>query len=869
MAEATIAINIKGNTADINAALERLSSQLKRTATQSDQTGKRIRGLSTSMKAIKRNLTGLTAGFFSAYGAVRLFGTTTDILAQFEHEMMRVKVTSGATQSQFADLTTAAAKLGKTTVFTQTEVAQGMRFLAMSGMEVQEILDSQEAVLNLAQIGMIGLGRASDIATNIMQAFGINAHYMTDVVDDLTTTISSSNTNMTQLGDAIKYVGPVASGAGIPLRDVAAAVGTLSNAGLQGSMAGTGLRMVLMRLQSPTKETADALARIGLTTEEVNPAIHGMDTVLERLSNSFGVAGEASKIFGIRQAAAGTVLVEGIKDFRELNTELKNNQGAAQEAADELKTTLFSAFKLVKSAFTGLVQALGDAGLTDALKNMSSQIKAFATGLTKTVAGMGDLTGVFNMILASIGAMIAAATVFVGIWGAKVFGKVMMAAWAVSKPFFIGFIKLCGLARTATLGLAIAIKGLTLSLRTLMASTVVLAVLVGIGFAIEALIKKVSDGGADIKEAYSELQADAQKENEKISAEIEKAIKESNTPDQVKKGGEGAVTSVLTAQMKELEDIDDIRADLIQATAQQLALEKITNELFGQKKKDHMVMVDFARERVRLLTEQIEAENKEDTTLAGLIEKKVEILDLEEQITRNTRTREALDRSTGKLSEQEASVKEKEQLNLKTLEAQKLSLAEKYRKEQEKILKTQIEQADAAKRGMDDNKRDFEVLKLKSLSEEKDKFGRKTGRAKEATKALNALEDEKAVDSIVRQFEKSLKGMATGEMDGPANEFLIEKRRQEAMAVVAQDRANKDRQTIGLGLGGVSSLAKIGGGGGVAGDLELQANALRERAAIAAEKQLEQMNAMNQMQQGILEALRGNGDSPTFGLTRS
>jgi TP901 family phage tail tape measure protein len=247
MAEATIAINIKGNTADINAALERLSSQLKRTATQSDQTGKRIRGLSTSMKAIKRNLTGLTAGFFSAYGAVRLFGTTTDILAQFEHEMMRVKVTSVATEDQFAKLTKEAADLGKTTVFTQTEVAQGMRFLAMSGMEVQEILDSQQSVLNLAQIGMIGLGRASDIATNIMQAFGINAQYMTDVVDDLTTTISSSNTNMTQLGDAIKYVGPVASGAGIPLRDVAAAVGTLSNAGLQGSMAGTGLRMVLMR----------------------------------------------------------------------------------------------------------------------------------------------------------------------------------------------------------------------------------------------------------------------------------------------------------------------------------------------------------------------------------------------------------------------------------------------------------------------------------------------------------------------------------------------------------------------------------------------------------------------------------------------
>ena len=868
MAEATIGISIKGNTSDINAALARLSGQLKRTATQTDQTGRKIRGLSSSMNLIKRNLTGLTAGFFSAYGAVRLFGTTTDILAQFEHEMMRVKVTSGATESQFAELTETAAKLGKTTVFTQTEVAQGMRFLAMSGMEVEDILKSQESVLNLAQIGMMGLGRASDIATNIMQAFGINAHYMTSVVDDLTTTISSSNTNMTQLGDAIKYVGPVASGAGIPLRDVAAAVGTLSNAGLQGSMAGTGLRMVLMRLQSPTKETADALARIGITTDEVNPAIHGMDAVLERLSNSFGVAGEASKIFGIRQAAAGTVLVNGINDFRELNAELKNNEGAAQDAANELKTTLFSAFKLVKSAFTGLVQALGDAGLTDALKKMAGQIKAFATALTNSVAKMGDLSGVFDAILISIGAMITAATAFVTIWGAKVFGKIMMVAWMAAKPFFLGFIKLCGLAKAATIGLTIAVKGLTISLRVLMASTIVLAVVVGIGYAIAELVKKVSDGGEDLKESMAHMQEDAEKSIKEIEKMSKEAL-ESNTPDEVKTGGEGAVTAILSAQMKELEDIDDIRGDLLEATAQQIALEKISGTLYGQQKKDHLVLVNFARERVRLLSAQVEAENKEDTTLAGLIEKKVEILDLEEEITRNTRTREALDRSTGSLSAQEASVKEKEQLNLKTLEAQKLSLAEKYRKEQEKILKTQIEQAKTATRSMGDNKRDFKISKLKGLAGEKDKFGRKTERAKEATKALNALEDEKAVDSIVRQFEKSLKGMSEGAMDGPSNEFLIEKRRQEAMAVVAKDRANKDSKTIGLGLGGVSSMAKIGGGGGVAGDLEMQANTLRERAAIAAEKQLDKMNAMNQMQQGILEALRGNGDSPTFGLTRS
>ena len=872
MAEATIGINITGNTASINAALNRLSGQLKRTASGSDNTSKKIRAMGASMNSIRTSLTGMTAGFFSAYGAIRLIGISTDILAQFDHSMARVAAVTQATENQFNDLRESAIELGRSTVFTQNEVAQGQQFLAMAGMNTNEILNSQEAVLELAQVGMIGLGRAADIATNIMTSFGISADHSGAVVDDLVTTITRSNTNMTQLGDAIKYVGPIASGAGIPLRDVAAAIGTLSDAGLQGSMAGTGLRMVLMRLQSPTKETADALARIGLTTEEVNPAIHGMDAVLQRLSESFGVSGEASKIFGIRQAAAGTVLVENVEKFRELNKELKDNEGASKKASDRMRSSLLSSFKLVKSAFAGLIQALGDAGLTVFLQEMALELQKIAKGAIVMVKNMGGAENVFKKILFILKALVGTAVIFVGIWGARKFQAVLMATWSLSSKFFASFV-MGAKASAMSVGIMTgAVRGLSIAIKGLLASTIVLAVFVAIGAGIELLVNKMSDKGdelEDISKSMQEQVESTQKQIDDLDKKTKELLGEENTPDNVADRGTKAQTAVLTEQMEAYEELDSLRAKFVQETENLAQLEAANLRLYGAQKKEHGELVEFSRRRVSLLTQQLEAEQNDNAILKEVLEKKAELVDLEEKAHRHSKDRSMMDIKEKAQQEHAAAVEKKALQQKKILEQELADLKRKQRIEQEKLNKAAVEQANAAIRSMEGNERDFEITKLKALAGEKDRFGRKTGRAKKAEKALHAAEDEKAVEEIVNKFAKSLKGMGEGAMDGPANEFLIEKRRQEAMAVVAKDRANKDKQSIGLGLGGVSSLAKIGGGGGVAGDLELQANALRERAAIAAEKQLDKMNAMNHMQQGILEALRGNGDSPTFGLTRA
>src|SRR5690625_5627110 len=104
------------------------------------------------------------------------------------------------------------------------------------------------ATLRLASAAQLDLARAADIVTNIMTGYQIEVENLGGTVDVLTKAFVSANTDLNQLGDAMKFVGPVASGFGIQFEEAAAAVGALSDAGIQGSMAGTTLRGILTRL---------------------------------------------------------------------------------------------------------------------------------------------------------------------------------------------------------------------------------------------------------------------------------------------------------------------------------------------------------------------------------------------------------------------------------------------------------------------------------------------------------------------------------------------------------------------------------------------------------------------------------------------
>lgn len=303
---------------------------------------------------------------FTFTAAVLAVRRITRTVANFEQELATVRAITGATEDQFADLRAEAQRLGATTRFTATQAGEGLQFLARAGFTVDESLRAVEGTLKLAQAGNLDLGRAADIATNVLKAFRQEVNQTSRVVDVLAKTANSSNTNVEQLGDAIKLVGPIAAGVGVDLEEAASAIGALSNAGLQATLAGTGLRRVLAELEAPTDASIAELRRLGITADEVRVSEVGLTDALKRLRDAGIDTGTALQIFGQRGGPAFEVLVNSIPDIERLNQVLDDAGGTADEVARIMDDNLNGALLAVRSSVEALILALGDTGATDA-----------------------------------------------------------------------------------------------------------------------------------------------------------------------------------------------------------------------------------------------------------------------------------------------------------------------------------------------------------------------------------------------------------------------------------------------------------------------------------------------------------------------
>jgi len=308
----------------------------------------------------------LIAGAFAFTGLGVGLGATIRLLANFEQQMSTVRAITGATEVQFRALRAEAQRLGSTTRFSASEAAEGMQFLARAGFNTDQVLASINGTLLLAQAGALDLGSAADIASNILTGFRLNAAETGRVVDVLALASNSANTDVRQLGEAMKFVAPVAAGLGVSLEEAAAAIGALSDAGLQGSLAGTGLRRVLAELESssPASKTRDILAAVGLTADEVRVSQVGLTTALTRLRDAGIDTGLALEIFGDRGGPAFEVLSNALPRVNELTGALENAGGTAERIAAIMDDNLNGALLSVRSAIEGLILAVGDSGAT-------------------------------------------------------------------------------------------------------------------------------------------------------------------------------------------------------------------------------------------------------------------------------------------------------------------------------------------------------------------------------------------------------------------------------------------------------------------------------------------------------------------------
>jgi len=334
-----------------------------------------------SMSAVKAGAAML--GFASAsYAAFKAISSFIKVNANFEQSLADVKAVTRATNSEMEALENTARKLGATTKFSASEAAQGMKFLGMAGFNTLQIIKAMPGMLDLAAASGMDLATTADIASNILTGFNMKAIESGRVADVLAAAASSSNTSVQQLGEAMKYAAPVAASLGLDIEDAAAAIGVLSNAGIQGSMAGTALRLMLAKLVDPSQQAAKTIRGYGLSLDDVNPATHKFTDILGTMAEKGVSVSDMFKIFQVRGAAAGITMSGNADMVKKLADAFKNAKGRAKEMADVMNDTLIGDAKIFSSVSQELALSLNDSyGVTASLRESTQAATEFVQSL--------------------------------------------------------------------------------------------------------------------------------------------------------------------------------------------------------------------------------------------------------------------------------------------------------------------------------------------------------------------------------------------------------------------------------------------------------------------------------------------------------
>lgn len=326
----------------------------------------------------------IATGIFAAIGGAMLIKKTISTITEFEVTMAELEGVTKATTSEMQTFNETARMLGATTRFSASQAAEGLLALSRAGFTVKESNDAIASTLTLATAAQLDLGRASEITSNTIRQFSMEAKDADKVADILVNTANKSNTTVEALAESLKFAGVQAGIFGISLEETNAALGALANVGVRGGMAGRGLAMVLSTLAGPTTEAKDTLKELGLTMEQVDPQKIGIIDAMEEFNRVNASAEQLTKIFGKSQLKTVLALMKSTKAMRDFTKSNQESQGTAKKNADLIENTLQGAFLELKSAIEEVMLMIGEAGFASAVKDA---IK-FTTALIRDLAGI-------------------------------------------------------------------------------------------------------------------------------------------------------------------------------------------------------------------------------------------------------------------------------------------------------------------------------------------------------------------------------------------------------------------------------------------------------------------------------------------------
>lgn len=410
-------------------------------------------------------------------------------IIEYDQALKDLQAITGATGLEVAQMGMKILEVASTTKFSASEVAQGMRTIGQAGFSASEAVETMQAVSDLATGTLSDMATTVDLVTTAMRVFRIDASQSAEVSDVFANAVNRSKLTIDKLRTAMNYVGPIARDSGISFKELAASMGTLANSGLRASTIGTGLRRVFAELIDPSKKLKEAIKGSGVAISELDPRANSLSTVLSNLGIVVDDASVAFDVFGKRGASAVLALTSQSSGFDKMLETIGRSGTAAQQAAIQMEG-LGVSFKNMRDKAGLLAIAIGEAGVSKAMKIFVDVVRTLIDGLTFLVSSLlGKVIISLGLVTASVYALITAfnllkvKAIFTGI----VTGLQAVASMAI-------------LAETSVLGLlaAMAFNPITLAI------TATVAAITGLVWWMNKA-KKAAEETALVADSYGEL----------------------------------------------------------------------------------------------------------------------------------------------------------------------------------------------------------------------------------------------------------------------------------------------------------------------------------------------------------------------------
>lgn len=286
-----------------------------------------------------------------------------DIGSEFETSMAQVAATSGMSArdvanniQEYRDLADAAKEAGLSTMFSASEAAEALNYLALAGYSVEESIEYLPSSLTLAAAGAMDLGTASDMVTDAISALNLELEETDSFVDRMAKTAQSSNTNVQQLGRAILTVGGTAQVLAGGVTELDTALGILANNGIKAAVGGTSLRQIIVNLTKPTKQASEIIEELGLNIYDVEGNIRPLNEIFGDLNEKMKDFSDKERmnvithLFDARQLrTANALLKDSGEAWDELYNKIDNADGAAERMAETMRSNLNGALNIAKS----------------------------------------------------------------------------------------------------------------------------------------------------------------------------------------------------------------------------------------------------------------------------------------------------------------------------------------------------------------------------------------------------------------------------------------------------------------------------------------------------------------------------------------